>query len=329
MSSLTGKRVLLIAPSFFGYANEIKKEIESRGAQVDFLEDRPLRAAWKVALSLIFPYLKQLAFARQYYQFSKRLDAQPYDFVLVINGESLTSQILLEVKDQSPKAKYVLYMWDGMVNKPEVCNVLSSYDVAFSFDRESAEKYGLKFRPLFFVPGFEGSAQKHYRYDISFIGTMHSDRYSFITKLQSNLPKDINAFWYLYLQAPWVYWVKRVAKLTFWSSSYSHFKFHPLNNKAVQDVFQSSRVILDIEHPSQEGLTMRTIEALGANKKLITTNIGISSYDFFNQQNICIVNRDKPEVPADFLKSEYVPVPKCIYDRYKLSGWVDEVLEGI
>ena len=64
MLNLNSKNVLLVAPNFFGYANEIKKELELRGAQVSFLEDRPIKRSWLIALSLVFPLIKRLTFLR-------------------------------------------------------------------------------------------------------------------------------------------------------------------------------------------------------------------------------------------------------------------------
>jgi hypothetical protein len=105
--------------------------------------------------------------------------------------------------------------------------------------------------------------------------------------------------------------------------------FQPLKKDAFNELFLNSRIILDIEHPKQTGLTFRSIEALGAQKKLITTNLSISSYDFYDDSNIFILDRLSPSVPDSFLYSEYNPVSKDIYDRYKLSSWLDKVLEEV
>jgi hypothetical protein len=40
-TALTGRRVLLMAPRFFGYEIEIADELRRRGALVDALPDRP------------------------------------------------------------------------------------------------------------------------------------------------------------------------------------------------------------------------------------------------------------------------------------------------
>ncbi len=41
MQELQGKTVLLLAPKFFGYELEIKKELENLGAKVLYFDERP------------------------------------------------------------------------------------------------------------------------------------------------------------------------------------------------------------------------------------------------------------------------------------------------
>ena len=94
----------------------------------------------------------------------------------------------------------------------------------------------------------------------------------------------------------------------------------------VQSVFSASLSILDIEHPNQVGLTMRTFETLGASKKLVTTNAGVRDYDFFSPSNVYVIDRVNPRVPKDFLDSPYVPLPDSVRARYSIAGWLNEIL---
>ena len=330
MLRLDAKNVLLIAPSFFGYANEIKKEIESRGARVVFLEDRPLKSTLIVGLSLIFPFLKRITFSRLCNRFFlDQSSSLNYDLVFVINGESFTQKLLLNFKKKFAQAKFILYVWDSIDNKPDILSFINFYDAGYTFDNVGAEKYGLRFRPLFFSSGFESQVARNSLYDISFVGTVHSDRYPILSELKNHFPPNIKAFIYLYIQAPWVYWVRKLTHLKFMKSKFSDFKFKPMSKEAVQELFMNSRIIIDIEHPNQTGLTMRSIEALGAQKKIITTNASIADYDFYNDSNILIIDRSSPRVPNSFLYTEYHPVSENIYHRYRLSSWLDEILEGV
>lgn len=80
-----------------------------------------------------------------------------------------------------------------------------------------------------------------------------------------------------------------------------------------------------MHHPLQTGLTMRTIESIGAQKKLITTNRDIVNYDFYRPENILIVDRERPAVDAEFLAEPYIGLDETIYHRYSLREWPREI----
>ncbi|CAM4013714.1 hypothetical protein CCOS865_01684 [Pseudomonas reidholzensis] len=323
--SLANKKVLLIAPQFFGYEQEIRGEIERRGAKVDFLLDRPFTSPF---LKAVTRWRRQwvMAAAQRYYREHTDTTAD-YDYVFVVNGQTLSSEVLEEWRSCFKRAKFFLYMWDSFGNRKDVVNNLRYFDHAFTFDRQDSQQHGIHFRPLFFSSGFEDAGEAPARWDISFIGTAHTDRYAIVSRVAAGLGAEVNAYWYLYLQAPWVFSLYRLINRGFRGAKKDQFRFDPLTKADVQHVFFSSRAVLDIEHPQQTGLTMRTLETLGARKKLVTTNASVRGYDFFHAQNICVIDRDDPVVPVGFLDSPYVDVALATYQRYRLEGWLDEILE--
>ena len=66
-------------------------------------------------------------------------------------------------------------------------------------------------------------------------------------------------------------------------------------------------------------------EMLGAKKKLITTNHNIKYYDFYDQQNILIIDRKKPVIDKDFIYSPYNDIDLHIYNKYSLQSWVNTI----
>jgi hypothetical protein len=98
-----------------------------------------------------------------------------------------------------------------------------------------------------------------------------------------------------------------------------------LKKADVLQMIAQSRAILDIQHPGQTGLTMRTIEMLGARKKLITTNPLVRGYEFFRPENILVIDRGDPVIDPGFLGVPYVELPEDLYERYSLDGWIREV----
>lgn len=328
-NSLQGKKVLYVAPRFFGYEKEIENELTRRGAEVDFVLDRPfdtplMKAITKVRREWI------IGFADRYYSSAlNELGNKEYDLVFVISGQTLSAHTLAGWRRACPAAKFVLYMWDSFANRRWAVDNLKFFDHCFSFDRNDSVKYSLSFRPLFFSPGFETVQQSEPKFDISFVGTAHTDRYAVVSAVRRKLGGKVNSFWYLFLQAKWVFWVYKLSNPAFRKARISDFDFSPLTKATVQEIFSNSKAVLDVEHPQQTGLTMRTLEALGAKKKLITTNVGVRDYDFFSPDNICVIDREFPGVPADFLYENYVDVSPEIYGKYRLEGWMDEILDVV
>ena len=327
MRRLDGKRVLLVAPRFFGYERDIRNELERRGALVDWLPDRPFDTPLMTALTRLKTQWVLPAADLLYRRLLSQMGTTHYDTILVVNGQTLSTKMLRTLRSSFPAAKFVLYMWDSMDNRRGVVGNLPLFDATYSFDPQSARHYGMRLRPLFFSKGFERPPHDDFKYNLSFVGTAHTDRYAVVSQLRRALPPGLSSYWYLFLQAPWVYHAYRLSNPAMREARRDEFQFVPLDKTKLQSVFSCSRAIVDIEHPRQRGLTMRTFETMGSHKKLITTNAQVRDYDFFNKDNICVVDRAAPRVTNAFLESPFVPVPSELYQRYSIEGWVDEVLE--
>lgn len=327
MTRLDGERVLLIAPRFFGYEEEIASELRRRGAEVDFLPDRPFQSSILKAVTRFRRELV-LGYANRYFiDAVENLGRASYKYILVIQGEGVSPQLLTSLRRNFPDAVFLLYMWDSFRNKKSLIPNIACFDKSFTFDPDDAQLYGMTFRPLFFSPGFAREPMQNFDYQLSFIGTAHSDRYSIVSQVTSGMSEIERCYVYLYLQAPWVFWAHKIGNRAFRTAKMKNFKFAPLSKTEVQRVFFSSMAVIDIEHPAQTGLTMRTFETIGANKKLITTNQRVRDYDFFDDRNIFVLDRKNLErVPQSFLASPYIPVQESIYAKYSISGWVDEVM---
>jgi hypothetical protein len=330
MFQLDGKRVLLITPYFFGYELEIFAELKRRGALVDILPDRPFTSPFLKAVTRFRRELI-LDMADHYFLNAiEKLGRTRYDYILVIQGEAISTDLLTKLRSSFPSAKSILYMWDSFDNKKSLIPNIKHFDKCITFDPHDANRYDLKFRPLFFSPGFqlELSPKVAPVYDISFIGTAHSDRYKIVSQISAGLPSLTQHYWYLFLQAPWVFWLRKIGDSNFRGATKNEFNFNALAKSEVQNVFLKSASILDIEHPAQTGLTMRTFESLGASKKLITTNKYIRDYDFFDENNIMVIDRSKTiQIPKSFFDTPYTPPSKELYASYSIANWLEDMLE--
>ncbi len=329
LQNLANKRLLFLAPNFFGYEDEIKQELEKHGALVDVLIDRPFRSSVMKGLTTISPQVVTRLVNARYQKKLEDYGRSHYDFIFVINGQTLSPQVLSQWRHAFPRAQFVLYIWDSIKNRPHLQKNLAFFDYCFTFDKKDANYFKLRFHPLFFSKGFENSAPQVIQYDLSFIGTAHTNRYLAVSTLAQSLPSHVRFYHYLYLQARWVYYYYKVRNPTFKASTIKEFYFSPLAKELVHQVFLESRAILDIEHPSQTGLTMRTLESLGARKKLITTNKNIVEYDFFDPHNILILDSENPIIPSEFFNDPYKKVSSEVYQKYSINNWLSRIMHPV
>lgn len=327
MNDLNSKNILLIMPKFFGYEDAIISNLESRGACVEWIRDRPFDKPLQLLVTRLFPSLMLKLSSSLFGKALENLQFDHVDVVLAINPITMTPVDISSVRDRFPKAKYTLYLWDSVKNRTHMKEIFSFFDNRLTFDPECSKKYNMSYRPLFFRDISRDKLDCDLiNYDVSFVGTIHSDRYDVLAQLIKPLEARYSTCFYLYLHAKWLYFAFKLIKKSFRQAKISDFKYEPMPKWELDDVFSTSRVIIDVEHPGQQGLTMRTLEALGAKKKLITTNSNIVYHDFYNENNICIVCRDKPEIPLGFIESEYESLAPDIYYKYSISGWLDELL---
>ena len=105
------------------------------------------------------------------------------------------------------------------------------------------------------------------------------------------------------------------------------FKFHSMSINDVASIMRRSKCVLDIQHPDQTGLTMRTIETVGSKKKIITTNKDIINYDFYDPSNILIIDRNNPQINREFIRGPFHGISESIRYKYTLAGWLEEIFQ--
>ena len=85
-------------------------------------------------------------------------------------------------------------------------------------------------------------------------------------------------------------------------------------------LIMESDIIIDYYTDPNAGLSLRPMEAMFLEKKLITNNITIRNYDFYSDSNIFICQNSFDGIQS-FISKEYQTVKKEIKDQYLLSSW--------
>ena len=330
-TNLFGKNIILISPRFFNYETEIKTALEKKGAHVYYINDRIKDSTFNKALFRL-NLLRKRGKKRVFKYFDDHLkqstNEKKIDYLITIVPEGFSKEIIEYYKSKLTDAIFILYMWDSIKNRPYILETLSLYERSYTFDKSDSENHHIAFRPLFYTDEYYliGQATASFKYDLSFIGTAHSDRYAIITKLVKSTSKKLNTFFFFYLQHPLIAMYYKLTDSQFKNVKIKDISFTSLSKQNVLKIIEGSICVVDINHPKQTGLTIRTLEVLGARRKLITTNNDIVNYDFYDANNILVIERQNPNLTESFLTIPYKPLNVEIYNRYSISSWVNEVL---
>jgi hypothetical protein len=319
---IAGQRILIISPKYFGYQERIIDQLTDLNSTVVLIDTRPDNSFFTKAVMRYFPYIYKTKINNYY----KKSITAKFDQILFINPEYLSVEILRSIKKTTGALRCILYMWDSFLNKNKLTGVLDYFDKILTFDPDDARRKNIVFRPLFFSSGKQPGKEYHDVIDISFIGTGHSDRAGIIEEIKKQcIDLHLKCTFYLYFQNHLVYYFHKLLNKYFRGIKKSCFNYTPLGYNEYIKISENSKAIIDIEHPKQKGLTMRTFEALGKEKKLITTNSNIKAYDFYNDTNILIIDRSNPVVNKEFINLPYQPLSMDLYYKYSIDGWLEDI----
>lgn len=327
-SALKGKRILFFSPAFFGYEDKIADKMRELGAVVDAFDVRSVTKASERALLKINPRLFDRKTEAYYAHIFSKVRDKRYDYVLVVKCDMPTERVLRLFKKRFRDAQFCLHMWDSVKNIPNIKKKFRYFDYISSFDRYDCRQYPqFHFRPLFYCDEYRRKSGKDgFEYDFCFIGTIHSDRWKILKELRSQAQEQgLRVYYYMYLQSKFIYRFYKLLKPEFRDTDINEFRFDKISSQETAEKAGRSKIVIDIQHPGQTGLTIRTVEMTGMHKKLITTNADIRNYDFYNDKNIQVINRNHPVI-GEISSSEYETPDERVYEKYSLESWIYDVL---
>jgi hypothetical protein len=313
------KRIVCIAPVFFDYHRTIAVALEAKGWTVDLFPEKPA--------SYLLKPLKMLSRKRasrlQETHLRKILQAtkeKSYDQLFVIRGEILTPAFIAAFKAQHPHCRSAMYQWDSMRNNPYT-ELIDSFDKVYTFDSQDARNDSrIHYLPLFYGREYETLRKRRdTKIDCTFIGTYTPERRALLAKIRQQLVQQgLSHELFLYCQ-PLTY-----LKAWLQGKKLSGVSIRPLKRQQVLERLGNARCVLDMPHPQQSGLTMRTFEALGAHRKLVTTNTHITGEPFFTAETIQVLCSDGIIDPV-FLRTATDHFPEVL-QNYSLANWLDQII---
>lgn len=224
--------------------------------------------------------------------------ARSYKYVIL--GENWYNfDVSRYIKRVNPKCKVIVFFWNKIVFD-HYFDILKdpNVDEFYTFDKDEAKKYNFKLNSTFYTKGLTLPENKIEK-DILFLGRA-KDRKKEIKDIEKILKKNH---------------IKTDFRIIEDEKDYIDYYDY-------LELLSKSKAVLDYNAYDQTGLSLRVMESLFHEKKLITSNKEIKKCDFYNKKNIFIIGIDKWEKLNDFLNSEYEKVPEEILDYYDFENWI-------
>ena len=311
------KQLLLVAPERFGMMEAILLGLKKYTVyEIDFLDLQTPTFRYKNFSQRVHNFFlkkfKKTNLKKTYHEKIIGIDIEQlrehYDTILIIRPDMIEDHNLNLLRNKTNF--FVAYYWDSVEFFPRKIIIKDWFDRVYSFDPEDCKKYGYTFLSNFYFYENKTAAILYQVYNLS----TYDRRHSVLEKIAEKLEALNVSFCF------------KAYREKHFESKYTRQVFTLMNYTEMLEEIAAAEILLDLHKANQTGLTFRPFEAMGLNKKLITTNKNIKDYDFFDEQNILIIDEQNPVIPASFFEKPYTELPPAIKEKYHLKNWINILL---
>ena len=219
------------------------------------------------------------------------------DTLVVFDGGTRIN-VLSWISKRYSQKRLIFYYWNPVALSINPRDVPEKFE-KWSYSPSDCERFGLRYNSTFFFPEKVPVNNVSIERDVFFIG-INKNRLEKIKHYES-------VFASLGLKTEFL--VVENAK-------------NRLKYTEVLEKDSHSRCILDYYGNPQAGLSLRAMEALFLEKKLITNNESIVNYDFYNSNNVFVLGKRNINDLKDFVYAPYLKISEEIKQKYSFKCWL-------
>lgn len=319
-------RILFLAPTYIDLYLPIKKNLEQRGNEVIFIEDKTpcfypyyRRNRLKNCIYNIIHIFRNLD--KKYKEYwdeiinENQLFKNHFDLFFCINGTSLHSYFINKIVEHNPNIYKTLYLWD--TNRYyNFENNLAYFDKVYTFDKSDAKTLGIGYLPFYYIENNNTAIKK---YDAFCIGSLHDNRLEILDLISKQMDSMNLSYIFKVIVIPIEKNIKNKIKyylcLLFENKSKRKemkYRMGLTHHKLISNTFVSipefnklmnqSKVIIDTDRESQVGLTPRLVWALANGQTIITTNTNIELNEYCPKDKIWLIDRKNPIISLEMFQ---------------------------
>lgn len=326
MTEFKGKKIIVGAPTAYGFSEIIEQELRHQGFDVYSLSIVQREFTYKNIAERLTCYVHKnflghpdyktyLRFKRVEDEMLDRVAEIPrVDYALLIRPDQYSEDIINMVSLKADKT--IGYQWDGLDRFPEVYKRIGLFDRFFVFDPDDVRYPSMLPVTNFYTNSFNVGLSGKYESDVYYVGTYMKRRASQVEEIITRLQEYGLSVKY------------HICKFKKRKPSFKH-----LETTSSELTYQenlrfafNSKILLDVPTTHHNGLSFRIFEAIGFEKKLITTNKAVKHYDFYHPNNIFVWDGQSQQSLRDFLDAPYVELASHIKESYSFNNWIKALL---
>lgn len=237
---------------------------------------------------------------------------------IIINDAMFNNNILKYIsKKNAVASKYVYYTNAVRNSRIKPNNIPKDWRV-YTFDISDSKEFDIEYSPEYYTEHQE-NIKYDLKYDVCYVGADKTNvRLKNLLDIKEVLRKNkVQNFFHIF----------RVLK------KYNKYELQETTNmflkyEDIQRIILESKCILELQMEGQSGCTLRTLESMFLNRKLITNNKDIVNYDFYNPNNIFVIEnaddfKDRFYDILKFMRSPYQKLPDMVKNNYKFCKWLE------
>lgn len=324
-----GGAFLLIMPDYSDFPSLFMRNLESIGYDASLITDKlpkfEYKGSQKIKNFFRKTFLKDKSFKKELVrvfrekQFLKIADnlKKDFDYILVIRPDLFPISFIESLKNKT--SKLIAYQWDGIDKFPSIKDYFSLFDTFFCFE------------DVVGISNIKKTTNFYFDYESVDKKLSHETKkpiiFYFVGLDWENRRQKINDFV--------EFADKSNYKLDFYLQEFEknndpNEKIKYIKNRISfaenLNFVKKSDVLVDFVDPRHTGLSIRFFEGIYYHKKVITDNKEVKKYDFYNPDNIFVLEHDNYDLIPKFIAKPYCELPTEIVKYYGFSEWIQRII---
>lgn len=302
---MTKKRAIVCGVDFFYYVDGYAYALEKLGYEIKVIKFKRNEDTLKDKITKIFKgnEYKNDFCEKQVSSLLNLIDEFKPEEIYSISSnyyyEFVNKKTLKELKQKKIKTNYILI--DSIKRYSEYPHNVEYYDNVFVFEKNDIsfiqDKYHIKARymPIGVAENIycQNISQEHKEYDISFVGFSNKDRLPILEKIAKFCHDKglkfivVGIYW---THDHWWYYFTKQMKLRFkYPHLYNIVTNNVMINEEVANLYNNSKISLNIHISMHSGINPRTFEIMGnSNFQLCDNRLDMNSFGLKDGENIAL-----------------------------------------